>query len=300
MADSNPREFIGNVEGVDCYFNHESLTYEWRVPDIREAIEAEEGYVILAADYAQIEVKIMAFFSGDEVFIKAINDGKDIYSFIADQIYGKKLNFDYNLINFARKEENNHPRFVELGGIRFKCKTLVLAILYGAGAENVAEQTGMDSTEAQEFINEFYATYPKIKEWIDAQARSSIRYGYSSTIRGRKRFYYIPEPSYRDYDRVISQIRRWAGNQPIQGSSADILKLAMVRIYKVLRDRGYSYEDARILFVVHDEIVMTCRIEIKDEIRKLMKDSMSEAYAEVIPTVINKVDVSEAKTWKKA
>jgi DNA polymerase-1 len=293
------RLFVGIVGGIEYYYRPDVKEYEWRVPDIREAIEAEEGCVILAADYAQVEIKIMAFFSGDPSFIEAINNGKDIYSFVASQVYGKRDNFTYELINAARKDES-HPRYDELVNTRFECKSLILGILYGAGAENIAEQTGMDPAAAQEFIDDFFNTYPKIKEWIDSQARLAIKYGYSNTIRGRKRFYYVPEPSYREYDRIISQIKRWASNQPIQGTSADILKLAMVSIYERLKLAGFSYDDARILFVVHDEIVMTCRVEIQDIVENIMVTSMSEAYSTIIPGVANKVDVSVDKTWKKA
>lgn len=292
------RELIEVIDGIEYYYNLETFQYEWRVPDIREAIEAEEGYTILSADYSQIEVKIMAYLSGDETFIYAINEGKDIHSYIATEIYGKRKEFTYDFINIARKDES-HPRHHELNSLRSKIKAVVFGLLYGAGAFNISEQTGMDETEAQEFINEFFAAYPKIKAWIDEQGRNAIKYGFSTTILGRKRFYYIPEPDNRDYDRIISQIRRWAGNQPIQGTNADVLKLAMSLIFEELKKKGYGYDDARILFVVHDEIVMTCRIEIKNEVRTIMEDSMNTAYDMVINGVKNKIDVGEDKTWKK-
>ena len=157
----------------------------------------------------------------------------------------------------------------------------------------------MSEEESQEFIDLLFSTYQKMKQWIDDQGRSAIAYGFTSTIRGRKRFYYIPDSLNREYDKIISQIKRWAGNQPIQGASADMLKLAMFLIYTALRAAGYTSEDARILFVVHDEIVMTCRKSIQPEVQVIMERCMSEAYEMIITGIKNKIEVAPDKTWKK-
>lgn len=292
------RELVTTIDGIDYFWNVEANIWEWRIPDIREAIEAEMGHLILSADYSQIEIKIMAFMCQDESFIDAINSGKDIHSVICTQIFGKAKDFTYELMNTARKDEK-HPRFEELSSLRSKIKTVVFGVIYGAGAFNISEQTGMSEEDSQEFIDLLFSTYPKMKQWIDLQGRNAIEYGFTATIRGRKRFYYIPDSFNKEYDKIISQIRRWAGNQPIQGASADMLKLAMYLIYKKLKAAGISPEDARILFVVHDEIVMTSKLEIADQVQEIMESSMSEAYEMIIQGIKNKIDVARDKTWKK-
>ena len=117
------RDLIATIDGIDYFWNVEKNIWEWRIPDIREAIEAEEGFIILSADYSQIEIKIMAFMCQDESFIEAINSGKDIHSVICAQIFGKDLNFDYDLINKTRKDES-HPRHLELSALRSKIKSV--------------------------------------------------------------------------------------------------------------------------------------------------------------------------------
>jgi DNA polymerase-1 len=160
--------------------------------------------------------------------------------------------------------------------------------------------TGMSIDEAAEFINTYMGRYPKLKAWIETEGDNAVKYGYSTSINGRKRFYKLPNPSDRDYDKFISQIRRWAGNFPIQASNADMLKLAMKLIY--LRIRGGKMTNKPILsgrfkLVVHDEIVMEWTQEDVEVGKVIMAECMMEAYYMLISGIKNKVDIMVGDSW---
>jgi hypothetical protein len=121
------RTLISEINGKEWYYNSETDDFEWRVPDVREVIRAKPGCKILAADYSQIEVKIMGFLSQDPDLIAAINSGKDIHSYIATDIFGEKLNFDYELITLA-KSDRSHPRHKELDALRSRTKACTFGI----------------------------------------------------------------------------------------------------------------------------------------------------------------------------
>jgi DNA polymerase-1 len=273
---------------------------EWRVPDIREAIQAEAGMRILSADYSQVEIKIMAVLSGDPILIAAINSGQDIHSYNAVRVFGAKLGFDYELLEKARKDDK-HPRHVELSLIRSGIKTTVFGTSYGAGPQKVADMTGMTLDEAKEFIDEFFRVYHVLKAWLDKLGDEAIRNTFSSSPRGRKRFYTLPHPADKEKEASLAQIRRWAGNMPIQASNVDMLKPAMRQIYRRFQEQGWTMEDARILFVVHDEIVVTCREDLVEECTRIMEEEMETSFQAIINgKVINRITVANDTTWKKA
>lgn len=299
----------------------------WRVPNIREAVQAEPGYKILSADYSQIEVKLMAKLSGDPALIAAINAGGDIHCHNAVTVFGDKFHFDYDLISKVKKDKK-HPRYSELITLRNRIKTVTFGVPYGAGPNKVMEMTGMKSIdEAKAFIDEFFSRFHVLRDWLEITGNQALRNLYSTSPRGRKRFY--PEPSGDEDTRamIISQIRRWSGNHPIQAGNVDMLKPAMYGIYKALLEAGYKSEDARILFCVHDEIVMTAKEHLcnryDDEgnvlddgavenrlkaklpvksgpIEAIMVDEMTVSYEAIIDNIVNKVDVAISDAWEKA
>lgn len=308
------REELGVISGKEYYlatYTNKSTgsvvkKVEFRVPDIREAIKAEPGYKILAADYSQIEVKLMAFLSGDPSLIAALNSrdpksGKllDVHSLNAVKVFGTRFGFDYDLIESARKDES-HPRSTELNLIRSRVKTVTFGVPYGAGPRRVADMTGMELDEAESFITDFFKAFPILKNWLDSQGRQAVHYRYTTSPRGRKRFYELPSKDNQTYDEVVAQIHRWAGNQPIQSGNVDMLKLAMYKIYKELRKRKISSKQSRILLVVHDEIVMTAIEDLVPIIKDIMEMSMMKAYTEIIgDTIINKIDVNVDTIYRK-
>ena len=309
----------------------------WRVPDIREAVQAEKGYLILSADYSQIEVKLMAHLSGDPVLIAAINSGKDIHSFNATEVFGKDKHFTYEDLTAAKKDKT-HPRHAELVKLRNDIKTVTFGVPYGAGKNRVALMTGMTPDEAQEFIDAFFAKFSVLGQWLKDTGDFAVKFGYSKSPRGRRRFYDLPSEGTKekDKDKIFSQIRRYAGNHPIQSGNVDMLKPAMFQIYNDLRTLGephYADQGCRILFCVHDEIVMTApehlamrtdesgqliNADLYDKYKKdkiklnagpieaIMMKRMQQSYDEIwtvngkVPDIVNKIDVAIGDIWEKA
>lgn len=335
---------LGDIDGKEYFFDLRPViedekgkvvpnpTYNqivWRVPDIREAIVSEPGFLILSADYSQIEVKLMAHLSRDPVLIAAINSGKDIHSFNATEVFGAAKHFDYETMS-AAKGDKSHPRHAELVTLRNNIKTVTFGVPYGAGKNKVALMTGMEPDAAQEFIDAFFAKFHVLGAWLKRSGDDAIKYGFSRSPRGRRRFYDLPAESAKEKekDKIFSQIRRYAGNHPIQSGNVDMLKPAMWQIYNEIRELGYNATGTRILFCVHDEIVMTApvkdavrrmadgRILTYEEMCSLSKDDrkktvagpieaimmkrMQESYDGIIPDIINKIDVAIGPVWEKA
>jgi DNA polymerase-1 len=278
---------LGEYGGKTYWWNHTSNEPEWAVPCPRDAVRAPKGYRILAADYSQIEVKIMAYASGDPVLIEAINSGQDVHSFNATKVFGSRRGFTYDELEECRR--THAGRYNELNAIRNNIKTVTFGVPYGAGPSRVALMTGMSLEESKEFIDTFFTTFSVLKHWLDEQGLLAVEEGYSTTpVLGRKRFYVLPSQSDPEAEQQVSQIKRWAGNMPIQGSNADILKIAMKKLYLALRGGSYIAEklyDARFLLVVHDEIVMLCREDHVLAVKKIMAEAMNAAYYEYTPKV---------------
>jgi DNA polymerase-1 len=280
------REPLGVIEGKEYWYNVTRGSIEWRVPDIRESVHAEPGFKVLSCDYSQIEVRLMAFLSGDPGLTAALNKGGDIHCYTAVDCFGQEYNFDYDYINKARKDDK-HPRHDLMKSLRSQTKTVTFGVPYGAGPPRVASMTNLTIDEAQALIARFFAKYPTLKFWLDKQGREAIQFGFTTSPRGRKRFYVQPAQDDPERDEVLSQIRRWAGNHPIQAGNVDMLKPAMRRIYDAFRARGWTWEDARLLFVVHDEIVATAREELVLEARMIIHEAMKWAYDRIISNIIS-------------
>ncbi len=304
--------YLGEWRGREWYWEPTLNEIYWRVPEIRECVAAPEGYKILSADYSQIEVKLMAFLSQDPTLLKALNskdasgNPTDIHCYMATEVYGQKLNFTYDeivlIINGKAEGGKNHPRYKELKRLRANIKTTTFGVPYGAGKQTIAKQTGLTEDEAQQLIDDYFEKFPKLKKWIEEQGDMAIRYGFTYTPYGRKRFYVIPLRSDENYDTLISQIRRWAGNHPIQAASADMLKDALRRIYSKIRGgvlNGPKLYDARLILVVHDEIVMMCKDKDAEAVKEIMIEAMTEAYDAIISGIPNKIDVVEETSWEK-
>ncbi len=301
----------------------------WRIPDIREAIIAEPGFLILSADYSQIEVKLMAHLSRDPVLIAAINSGKDIHSFNATEVFGGIKHFTYADIAAAKKDKS-YPRYAELIKLRNDIKTVTFGVPYGAGKNKVALMTGMTPEAAQEFIDAFFSKFSVLGAWLKKTGDNAIRDGFSLSPRGRRRFYELPAATAKEKEKekIYSQVRRYSGNHPIQAGNVDMLKPAMWQIYNDLRTSEYDARQARILFCVHDEIVMTAierdavrrmsdgsiltyaeyealnenekKLGIPGPIEAIMMKRMQESYDGIIPDIVNKIDVAIGPAWEKS
>lgn len=310
--------YLGEWDDREWYWNVPERKEVWRVPEIRECIDAEKGYKILAADYNQIEIKLMAFLSEDPEMIRALNardasgNPTDIHCYISTMVYGEKLGFTYDEMITVIKEKapggKKHPRYEEFKRMRSNIKTTTFGVPYGSGAKGVATRCGITEEEAQQVIDDFFKQFPKLKEWLEQQGYLALKYGFTETPYHRKRFYDVPKreeaESEAAYDAEVNQIGRWAGNHPIQAASADMLKDALRMIYARIRGgilNGPKLYDARIILVVHDEIVIQCREDQVEEVKLLMEECMDKAYDSIIGDVIpNKIDVAVGSSWEKA
>jgi DNA polymerase-1 len=214
---------------------------------------------------------------------------------------GKKLGFTYDQMA-AAIENKLDPLHKMLKKLRADIKTVTFGVPYGAGAKRVAAMTGMSEEEAQKFIDQYFERFPVLKQWLETQGNMAIQYGFTATPYGRKRFYVIPPSTDPDYDSLLSQIRRWAGNHPIQAANADMLKDALRKIYSAMRGgvlNGPCLYDGHLLLVVHDEIVMLVKEEDAEAVQKIMYDAMTEAYNNIIPDIWNKIVVVIDDIWEK-
>ena len=228
---------------------------------IRQAFIAPEGRVILAADYSQIELRLMAHFSGDENLTRAFNEGLDIHTATAAEVLGKAVE------EVSATERRN-------------AKAINFGLLYGMSAFGLAKQLQMSRGEAQDYIDMYFERYPSVKDYMINTRASAYEKGYVETILGRKLY----TPDINHSNRMVKQgAERAAINAPLQGSAADLIKLAMIAVDKVL-----PKEHAKMLLQVHDELVFEVDSDKVDSIRQLITDAMQD----VLTTT------AVAKGWK--
>ena len=216
---------------------------------IRQAFIAPEGRVILAADYSQIELRLMAHFSGDENLTRAFNEGLDIHTATAAEVLGKA-------VEAVSATERRNAKAINFG------------LLYGMSAFGLAKQLQMNRGEAQDYIDMYFERYPSVKDYMINTRASAYEKGYVETILGRKLY----TPDINHSNRMVKQgAERAAINAPLQGSAADLIKLAMIAVDKVL-----PKEHAKMLLQVHDELVFEVDSDKVDSIRQLITDAMQD------------------------
>jgi DNA polymerase I len=239
---------------------------------IREAFTAPAGYAIVAADYSQIELRILAHMSKDLFLIQAFLDDKDIHAQTASAIYGV------------------FPEMVT-PDMRRSAKTINFGLIYGMGPINLSRQLNISFREAQAFIDAYFRQFPSIEAFMKDSIETTRRLGYSETILGRRR--YVPEMK-AENRQIREAAERAALNTPIQGSAADIIKVAMVRVHKELSG---AFPQVTMLLQVHDELVFEVPETETESFKQWVKEKMSAAYALNVPL---KVDVGSGKNWREA
>lgn len=238
---------------------------------IREAFVPEEGFKILSADYSQIELRIIAAISGDEAMIQAFKNGEDIHAATAAKVFGVPL-------DKVTKE------------MRSNAKTVNFGIIYGVSAFGLSQQSTLSKQEAAAVIEAYFKTYPGIKDYMDKQVKKARENGYVETILGRRR--YLPDIESRNQV-VRSQAERIAINAPIQGSAADIIKLAMIDIHRFLKDHACK---TRMLLQVHDELVFEIHLD-ELHLREEIKRRMENAWQFAVPLI---ADTGLGDNWLQA
>ena len=240
---------------------------------IRKAfVPRDEHHVLLAADYSQVELRIIAALSGDESMIEAFRNGEDIHSATAAKVFG------------VGKEEVDRE-------MRSKAKAVNFGIIYGQGAFGLAQNLGIKRREAKEIIDNYYAQFPRLKEYQQENIEFARKNGYVETILGRRR-YLADIQSGNAVVRGFAE--RNAINAPIQGSAADVIKLAMLRIHEIFKEKDFK---SRMIMQVHDELVFDAHVEELDIIKPIIIDGMQNAYELAVPL---KVDLDTGENWLQA
>lgn len=240
--------------------------------ELRKMFVASEGCKLLCADYSQIEMRLLAHMSGDEVLIDAFNNNDDIHAITAAKAY-------------------NVPLEMVTSEMRRSAKAVNFGIIYGISSFGLANDIGTSPARAKEFIDKYFATYPKVKGYLDSNIAYAKEHGCVTSMSGRVRF--IPELKSANYvTRNFGE--RIAMNMPLQGSASDIIKSAMIRINRELSEGGYK---AKLVLQVHDELIIDCPMEEIEKVKEILGRCMSDA---VKLKVSLKADVSEGYNWFEA
>ncbi|HEY1196841.1 DNA polymerase I [Flavobacterium sp.] len=240
---------------------------------IRKAFVArDENHTLISADYSQIELRIIAALSGEENMIKAFQDGEDIHRATAAKV------FNVALEEVSREQRSN-------------AKTVNFGIIYGVSAFGLSNQTSLSRSESAALIDAYYKTYPRLKSYISEQVDFAREKGYVQTILGRRRYL-------KDINSANAVVRsaaeRNAVNAPIQGSAADVIKIAMINIHKKLRDENWK---SRMLLQVHDELVFDVHNDELEKIQPMIKHEMENAFKMSVPL---EVEIGLGKDWLEA
>ncbi|MBV9110112.1 MAG: DNA polymerase I, partial [Gemmatimonadetes bacterium] len=240
--------------------------------EIRRGFIPAEGMRFVAADYSQIELRILAHYSGDEAFVQAFRAGVDIHRQTAALIFGVPT-------DGVTKE------------MRDRAKTVNFAVIYGIGPFALGRQLGMATAEAKEFIEAYFQRFPGVRRYLDEQMEKARQTGYVETLTGRRR--YIPEINARNFN-VRSFGERAATNAPIQGTAADLIKIAMIRIQQDLDGRT---DGTRMLLQVHDELLFEVPEGREEEVQSLIRDRMENAATLDVPL---RVESGIGMSWLEA
>ncbi len=239
---------------------------------LRKVFKPREGYIYVDADYSQIELRVLAHISQDKHMLEAFKNGEDIHKQAASKVLGIP-------IEKVTKEQ------------RGKAKAVNFGIVYGISDFGLAEQIGVSRKEAKQYIEQYLEKYSGIKKFMDDIVEDAKEKGYVETLFHRRR--YIPELTSRNY--MVRQFgARVAMNTPIQGTAADIMKIAMIDTYNKLKEENL---DAKLILQVHDELMIECKIEEKEKVKEILKTCMENATKLSIPL---KAEVSEATNWYEA
>jgi len=240
---------------------------------VRKAfVPRDADYTLLAADYSQIELRIIAALSEETTMIEAFKNGEDIHASTASKVFNVPIG------DVTREQRSN-------------AKTVNFGIIYGVSAFGLSNQTDLSRAEAKELIDTYYKTYPKLKSYMGEQVNFARDNGYVQTVLGRRRYL-------KDINGSNAIVRgaaeRNAVNAPIQGSAADIIKIAMINIHKKLAEGNYK---SKMLLQVHDELVFDIYKPELEELQKMIKSEMEQAYTMSVPL---DVEVGLGENWLEA
>ncbi|MDE5834634.1 MAG: DNA polymerase I, partial [Ruminococcus sp.] len=239
---------------------------------MRKFFIADEGKVLIDADYSQIELRVMAHLCGDKNMITAFQSGEDIHTSTASQVF-------------------DVPPIMVNSAMRNTAKAVNFGIIYGIGAFSLAKDINISREQAEEYINNYLARYPKVKKFMDSTIENALKTGTVTTLFGRQR--YIPEIMSSNKIQ-LSAGKRIAMNTPVQGTAADLIKIAMVNVYRRLRAENIN---AKLILQVHDELIIESDIECADRASEILREEMQNVYEMKVPLA---VDVNKGQSWYDA
>ena len=239
---------------------------------IRKVFIPREGYEFMDADYSQIELRVLAHMSGDEQLIDAYRQEEDIHRITASKVF--------------------HTPFEQVTDLqRRNAKAVNFGIVYGISSFGLSQDLSISKKEAAQYIEQYFATYPKVKEFIDKLVADAKEKGYTETMFGRRRP--IPELSSSNFmQRSFGE--RVAMNAPIQGTAADIIKIAMIKVWKALKEEGLK---SRLILQVHDELLVETAREEEARVREILTENMKSA-ADLAVTL--EIDLHTGNNWYEA
>lgn len=239
-----------------------------------KCLRAPEGRVLVTADYATCELRIVAELSGDPVFRRAFEAGEDLHATVASTMFNKPVS----------KTENPD--------LRARAKGINFGLVYGMGPPALATSIGVSLDEGERLLNQYFRTFPKIRDYLERSVDTALRKGYAETVLGRRLTFEreaLASPNAR------GELGRIAKNMPIQGTSADMTKLAMVRVHERLVDETRG--SAGLVNTIHDELVVECDAADGERVAKAVKDEMEEAHRALVKTVPPLVEVHVGPHW---
>ena len=240
--------------------------------EIRKVFVPMEGYTFVDADYSQIELRVLAHMSGDETLIEAYNKGTDIHAITASEVFGVPIDEVDDLM-------------------RRKAKAVNFGIIYGISSFGLGQDLNIGRKEAEQYIEKYFETYGKVKGFMDSCVAFAKEHGYTLTMYNRRR----PIPELKSSNFMTRSFgERAAMNSPIQGTAADIIKIAMNSVSRALREGGYK---SRLILQVHDELMIETALDELEDVKKLLKEKMENAVQLAVPLI---VDVKQGDSWYAA
>jgi DNA polymerase-1 len=236
---------------------------------LRRGFKAQKGNQLIAADYSQVELRILAHFSNDQVMVKAFQNNEDIHAQTASEI------FDVNLKDVDSSQ-------------RSAAKAINFGLMYGQGVWGLSQTLGISQAEAKEYITNYFTRFSKVKIYLDSLKEKCEEKGYTETMMGRVR--HVPDITSSNRQQK-SMAERIAINTPIQGTAADIIKLAMLKIDKVLSEKKLK---SKMLLQVHDELIFEVPLDEVDQMKKIVKENMEGVVELNVPL---KVDMGIGENW---
>ena len=240
--------------------------------NMRKFFVAEDGYTLLDADYSQIELRVLASVCGDKNMQEAFSEGRDIHTSTAAQVF-------------------DIPEDFVTPEMRSAAKAVNFGIIYGIGAFSLSKDINVSVYEAKKYIDDYLHNFPNVEKFMNDTVENAKKNGYVTTMFGRKR--YVPELSASNKNMQAAG-RRIAMNTPIQGSAADIIKIAMVRVYRRLKE---EVPDARLILQVHDELIVECDVKDAEAAGKILSEEMTNACELKVPLT---ADVNRGDSWYEA